>query len=105
MTTSINTETLEIQTIQLKKAALFFRAVNHKLRQQILKLLSREGVMPVTDIYVKLRLEQSVCSQHLAILRKANLVEAEREGKQIFYKVNHKQLKQLHAIAGQLLGN
>ena len=34
---SVNAE-LKIDVIQLKKAALILRAVNHKLRQQILKL-------------------------------------------------------------------
>jgi DNA-binding transcriptional ArsR family regulator len=62
---------LKIDVIQLKKAALILRAVNHKLRQQIMKLIHQNGKMTVTEIYVKLRLEQSVASQHLAILRKA----------------------------------
>ena len=65
---------LKIDVIQLKKAALILRAVNHKLRQQIMKLIHQNGKMTVTEIYVKLRLEQSVASQHLAILRKAGFV-------------------------------
>ena len=64
------------------------RAVNHKLRQQIVKLLEENKRMNVTDIYVKLRLEQSVASQHLAILRRANIVRTEREGKFIHYSLN-----------------
>ena len=62
---------LKIDVLTLKKAALVLRAVNHKLRQQILKLIHQKGRITVTEIYVKLRLEQSVASQHLAILRKA----------------------------------
>ena len=58
---------LKIDVLQLKKAALILRAINHKLRQQILKLVHQNGRMTVTEIYVKLRLEQSVASQHLAI--------------------------------------
>ena len=94
---------MEIQSVQLKKAALYFRAINHPLRQQILKLLHKNARMMVTDIYVKLRLEQSVTSQHLAILRRAKLVNTERQGKRIFYSVNYQQLKQLHNVSGQLL--
>ena len=45
--------------------------------------------MTVTDIYVKLRLEQSVASQHLAILRKAGVVQTERDGKFIFYSLGY----------------
>ena len=72
---------LRIDVLQLKKAALILRAVNHKLRQQMMRLLHQNGKMTVTEIYVKLRLEQSVASQHLAILRRAGVVRTERQGK------------------------
>ncbi len=94
---------LKIDVIQLKKAALILRAVNHKLRQQILKLIHQNGKMTVTEIYVKLRLEQSVASQHLAILRKAGYVNTLRDGKFIFYSVNYSRLDQVHSIVHDLL--
>ena len=53
---------LKIDLHNLKKAALVLRAVNHKLRQQILKLIDEHGRMTVTELYVKMRLEQSVAS-------------------------------------------
>lgn len=95
---------LKIDVLQLKKAALILRAVNHKLRQQMLKLLHQHGKMTVTEIYVKLRLEQSVASQHLAILRKAGFVDTQRDGKFIYYSVNHDRLTEAHEFAQQLLG-
>ena len=95
--------TLKIDIVQLKKAALILRAVNHKLRQQILKLISEHDRMTVTEIYVKLRLEQSVASQHLAILRKAGFVTTIRDGKFIYYSVNHDRLKDIHRFAQDLL--
>ena len=94
---------LKIDVIQLKKAALILRAINHKLRQQILKLVHQNGKMTVTEIYVKLRLEQSVASQHLAILRKAGYVNTLRDGKFIFYSVNYTRLDQVHNIVHELL--
>ncbi|MEI6950572.1 metalloregulator ArsR/SmtB family transcription factor [Paraflavisolibacter sp. H34] len=94
---------LKIDVIQLKKAALILRAVNHKLRQQILKLIHQNERMTVTEIYVKLRLEQSVASQHLAILRKAGFVSTYRDGKFIFYSVNHERLDQVHNFVHDLL--
>lgn len=95
---------LKIDVLQLKKAALILRAVNHKLRQQILRLLHQHGKMTVTEIYVKLRLEQSVASQHLAILRKAGYVDTVRDGKFIYYSVNYERLAEAHEFAKQLLG-
>ena len=79
----------------LKKAALVLRALNHKLRQQLLKLIEEEKKITVTEIYVRLRLEQSVASQHLAILRKAGIVTTERDGKFIFYMVNYKRIDEI----------
>ncbi|RYY93927.1 MAG: transcriptional regulator [Chitinophagaceae bacterium] len=94
---------LKIDVLTLKKAALVLRAINHKLRQQILKLIQQRGEITVTEIYVKLRLEQSVASQHLAILRKAGFVQTNREGKFIYYSVNEERLNQVHGFAQQLL--
>ena len=39
---------LKIDVLQLKKAALILRAVNHKLRQQILKIIYQNDRMTVT---------------------------------------------------------
>lgn len=95
-------EDFKIDAIQLKKAALVFRAINHKLRQQIMKFISQQGKITVTQIYVKLRLEQSVASQHLAILRKAGFVTTERDGKFIYYSINQSRLNEIHKIAVDL---
>ena len=88
-------EELKVDILTLKKAALILRAINHKLRIQILKLINTHGKLTVTEIYVKLRLEQSVASQHLAILRKAGYVNTERDGKFIYYSVNHQRLVEI----------
>ncbi len=93
----------EIQSNDLKKAALLYRAINHKLRQEIILLLHRNGTLTVTAIYEKLKLEQSVCSQQLAVLRRAGLVVAKRKSKQIFYSVNYHRVSQLHMCAERLL--
>lgn len=94
---------LKIDLLNVKKAALILRAVNHKLRQQILKLIDEHGKITVTELYVKLRLEQSVASQHLAILRKAGFVNTDREGKFIYYSVNMDRIKELNHFVDQLL--
>jgi DNA-binding transcriptional ArsR family regulator len=98
-----NGTSLKVDLLNVKKAALILRAVNHKLRQQILKLIDEHGRMTVTEIYVKLRLEQSVASQHLAILRKAGFVKTDREGKFIYYSVNTDRLKELNQFVEELL--
>ncbi len=98
-----NGNSLKVDLLNVKKAALILRAVNHKLRQQVLKLIDEQGRMTVTEIYVKLRLEQSVASQHLAILRKAGFVTTERDGKFIYYSVNTARLLELNQFVEELL--
>jgi DNA-binding transcriptional ArsR family regulator len=96
-------EALKVNLLELKKAALVLRAINHKLRQQILKLIAETQKITVTDIYVKLRLEQSVASQHLSILRKAGFVITIREGKYIFYSINKERITEINGFAESIL--
>jgi len=99
-----NFSSLNVDLHNLKKAAMVLRAINHKLRQQILKLIDENGKMTVTEIYVKLRLEQSVASQHLAILRKAGFVKTDRDGKFIYYSVSSERLEELNKFVKDLVG-
>ncbi len=94
---------LKIDYLLIKKASLILRALNHKLRQQIIKMLDEKGRMTVTDMYIQLRLEQSVVSQHLAILRRAGVVRTERDGKYIYYLLNYDRLEHLNKVVTDLL--
>lgn len=96
-------EKIKIDFVHMKKASLILRALNHKLRQQILKLLDEHKKMTVTEIYVDQRLEQSVTSQHLAILRRAGLVNANRDGKFIYYSINYKRIKEVNDFVEDLI--
>jgi len=102
METTPSPDELQIEFFNLKKAALLFRAVNNKIRLQILRQLHDNSKMTVTALYQKLRLDQSATSQHLAILRKAGFVLTERDGKNIYYSINHKRLEELHDCANKL---
>jgi len=94
---------LHIEIIPIRKAALVLRAINHRLRQQILRVLHENQKMNVTSIYVKLRIEQSVASQHLAILRTAGFVIAERDQKMIYYSVNYDRLNEVQELCSKLI--
>ena len=83
---------------EIKKMGKVFRAIDHPLRKKILKLLEEKEPIKVTDIYVNLRIEQSVASQHLKILRESKIVETERKGKSILYKPNYNNLTKLEKI-------
>lgn len=102
-TEDLQTTTLPLDALLYRKGMLTIRAVNHKLRQQILKLIHQKGRITVTEIYVKLRLEQSVASQQLAILRQAGYVTTQREGKQIYYSVHYRMLEEANRVIGELV--
>ena len=84
----------------LKKGAAVLRALNHPLRQQFLHLLQQPRT--VTELYTALNIEQSVASQHLAILRQAGLVTAHRQGKFVFYVTDFRRLEHVQAVAGNM---
>ena len=98
------TSEIELNYADLRKAVLVLRAVNHKLRQRVIDLLEEHATMTVTDIYIKLRLEQSVASQHLAILRRAGVVLTERQGKFIYYSLDKDRLNQISKLVEELAG-
>lgn len=86
-----------------KKAAKIIRAVNHPLRQSMINLINKKQPVNVTDIYVNLRIEQSVASQHLRILRGSQVVKTQRDGKQILYSLNNARITQIAACAETLV--
>lgn len=98
-----NSNTIKLDFLHLKKAALVLRAMNHKLRQQMIKLLDESEKMTVTEIYVKLRLEQSVASQHLAILRRSGIVITKRDGKFIYYALNYDRIAEVNQFVEDLV--
>ena len=86
----------------LKRAALTLRALNHPLRRNILQLVETQKRVTVTEIYVSMRIEQSVASQHLALLRRAGFLSTEREGKFIYYTINKKRLEEITQVVNEI---
>ncbi len=93
---------VELNYNVLRRAVLTLRAVNHDLRKGIIEILEENKKMTVTDIYIKLRLEQSVASQHLAILRRAGVVKTERNGKFVDYSLNTDRISEIAGLIEDL---
>lgn len=81
-----------IQEEKLEISAEVLRALTHPLRMRILEYIDRNEMINVNRIYSALQLEQSITSQHLRILRQAGLVETERRGKFIHYRLRYGKL-------------
>lgn len=93
---------LQGEELQLRKANYLLKALDHRLRIDIILFIHDKGTCTVTDIFIAFRLVQAVASQHLAVLRRANLVFTERQGKNIYYSLNYPRLQQMLRLIGQL---
>jgi ArsR family transcriptional regulator len=91
-----------IDNNKLQQAANAIRAVNHDLRQRLLEFISENEPVMVTKMYHTLDIEQSVCSQHLKILRDAGFVSSKRVGKKQLYSVNYDRLEKFSQIVAEL---
>jgi len=87
----------------LENASGVLRALSHPFRIKLLSFIDKQKEINVNKIYGTLKLEQSITSQNLKILRDAGLVKTERKGKFIIYSVNYEKVrKSMEAINGFL---
>lgn len=85
---------------QLK--AEFFKNLGHPVRVRVLELLSvREH--SVAEMLPEVKVEASSLSQQLAVLRRAGVVTARREGSTVYYSLTSPQVAELLAVARGIL--
>ena len=61
------------------------------------------GEVSVSDLLRETGLEASHLSQHLAVLRRHRLVESQRRGSHVYYRLAHVRVARMLAVARQLL--
>jgi len=84
--------------------ANLFKGLAHPVRVRVLEVLANaETDLSVSDLLTDTGLEASHLSQHLSVLRRHNLVVAERRGSLVFYSLAYPQVADLLAVARQLL--
>lgn len=91
------------QPISVMKAELF-KAIGHPARIRVLELLA-EGERSVGEMQPLVGIELSHLSQQLAVLRRAGLVTARKDGPTVFYAVKDPAAVELLAVAKRLLIN
>ncbi|RJR13807.1 ArsR family transcriptional regulator [Candidatus Parcubacteria bacterium] len=70
-----------------KEIANMGKGIGNENRYRILEALMK-GPLAVGDIAKKVNIPQPAVSQHLKVLKSANLVEDERQGQEVLYSVN-----------------
>lgn len=83
--------------------ANLFKGLSHPVRVRVLEVLASAPSVSVTDLLHDTGLEASHLSQHLAVLRRNNLVVAERRGSQVFYRLAYPDVADLLTVAKALL--
>ena len=71
-----------------KQAAPALKALGEPRRVEILRVLQDGGPYAVGEIATQVDISQQAVSQHLAILSRAGLVEARKEGTRSLYSIN-----------------
>ncbi len=71
----------------MKKASELFKLLSVDSRIEIVEQL-KKGPMSVSALALALGISQSAVSQHLRVLKSADLVEDKRDGYWIFYSLN-----------------
>ncbi len=82
--------------------AEFFKTLGHPARIRILELLA-EGEHSVTELMPELGLESSHLSQQLAVLRRAGMVTARKQGNNVIYSMTSKDMAELLLVARKVL--
>ncbi len=66
------------------------KALGDENRQYIILILGREGEMCVTSLSSYFDIARPSISHHLKVLKEAKIVVHRKEGKEIFYSLNHR---------------
>jgi len=74
-----------------------YAAIAEPTRRNILELLAHKGELSASEIAINFHSSPPAISQHLKVLREANLVDMEKRAQQRIYTINHTKLTELEA--------
>lgn len=92
---NLNAHELNMEELRVMNLANILKAVSHPARLCIVKKLYFEGNSNVSYFTGCMSISQSGVSQHLAKLRDLGIVEATRQGTEIYYRLVDEDVKHL----------
>jgi DNA-binding transcriptional ArsR family regulator len=81
---------LRVDIKKLERAAYVLKTVAHPTRIAVIDLLDQAAQLSVSELCGLLKCEQSVLSHHLTNMRDKGILEAKRDGKNIYYSLTDK---------------
>jgi DNA-binding transcriptional ArsR family regulator len=79
-----------------------FNALADPTRRKIMEMLANSGPLSASDIYNQFQVSPPAISQHLKILRQAQLVQMEKQAQQRIYRINPEAMLELEDWARRL---
>jgi len=79
-----------------------FYALADPTRREIVELLATNGQLTSTNIYDNFTVSHPAISQHLKVLREANILQMEKRAQQHVYSINAGAMQELEAWAKQI---
>jgi DNA-binding transcriptional ArsR family regulator len=79
-----------------------FYALAEPTRREIVELLATRGQLTATGIYDNFSVSHPAISQHLKVLREANVVQMEKRAQQHLYRINPDSMLDLQDWAKQI---
>ena len=89
---------------KLQISSEILRALGHPLRLRIIEFIDKHSTINVNKIYNTLKIEQSITSQHLRILRSAGIVHTQKDGKYIHYTLDYPKITNAVKAINNYLG-
>jgi DNA-binding CsgD family transcriptional regulator/DNA-binding transcriptional ArsR family regulator len=103
MAATLSQTSFVIDTKAIQKAVAIYRAINHSLRLQVVGIIHKAGAINDTPIIKQLKLEQSLISAHLKILRDAKIVKTEKKGNSVYYSIDYQEVNRISVLAEKLI--
>ncbi|UAK40305.1 metalloregulator ArsR/SmtB family transcription factor [Gordonia bronchialis] len=86
--------------------ANLFKALAHPARIRVLEVLStNDDPTPVSALLEITGIEPTLLSQHLAVLKRHQVVRSQRVGNAVFYELAHPKISELLVIARTFLAD
>ena len=86
-----------------KARAEIAKALAHETRLEIIDILKEKGEKCVCELTEILDVSQSTVSKHLGVLKKAGIVESEKEGLNVTYSLNTPCVNKFFTCLDQIL--
>jgi DNA-binding transcriptional ArsR family regulator len=79
-----------------------FSALSDATRRSIIEMLATRGPLSAAEICEKFKVSPPAISQHLKVLREANLVQVEKKAQQRLYRINPDSVLEVEDWAKQM---